>query len=195
VQLLPGSPSPYPCSKKSTKYFSHQFPSSNFALWGAICYTSKLLTSMMTYCHHYKCRKCHILATSVTSVTNIILSSCLCRVSNDITRTLKTPSKTGLRRRNHLMKSTNIFHGKNHLKIIFEGQRSPTHCQGVPMLPTLLWGSIPTLCAPFWGSRDFLRKFWAALPYPLSGSASTPYPSLGERCNTLCTILREHWAV
>jgi hypothetical protein len=50
------------------------------------CYTSKLLTSMMTYCRHYKCRKCHTLATNVASVTNIILSSCLCRISNDITR-------------------------------------------------------------------------------------------------------------
>jgi hypothetical protein len=74
--------------------------------WIETCYTSKLLTSMMTYCRHYKCR---ILAISVASVTNIILSSFLCRVSNDITGTLKTPSKTGLRRRNHLTKSTKLL--------------------------------------------------------------------------------------
>jgi ferritin-like metal-binding protein YciE len=41
---------------------------------------------------------------------------------------------------------------KNHLKINFEGQRSPTHYQGVPTLLTLLWGSVLALCAPFWGS-------------------------------------------
>jgi hypothetical protein len=197
VQLLPGSLSPYPCSKKSTKYFSHQFPSSNFALWGEICYTSKLLTSMMTYCRHYKCCKCHI---SVTSVANIILSSFLCRVSNDIIRTLKTPSKTGLRRRNHLMKSTKLFHGKNHLKMIFEGQCSPTHCQGVLPYPNNApYPSLGERCNTqdtILGERwDFLKEFWAALPCPLSGSASALYPPLGEHCNALCTLLGEHWPV
>jgi hypothetical protein len=45
-----------------------------------------------------------------------------------------------------------FFHEKNHLKMNFEGQLSPTHCQGVPVLLDLLWGSVPALCAPFWGS-------------------------------------------
>ena len=34
----------YTLSWMSTKYFSHQFVSSNFILWGAFCYTSKLLS-------------------------------------------------------------------------------------------------------------------------------------------------------
>jgi hypothetical protein len=55
----------------------------------AWCYTSKLLTSMMTYCRHYKCHKCRLLAISVASVTYIIQLYFPCRVSNDITRTLQ----------------------------------------------------------------------------------------------------------
>jgi hypothetical protein len=150
----------------------------------------------MTYCRHYKCRKCRFLAISVTSVANIIQSSCLCRVSNDITRTLKTPSKTGLRRRNHLMKSTKILPWKKPLKSQFLKANAP--------LPTIRECHAPypslgerssTLCTLLGERWDFLRKFWAALPYPLSGSANAPYPSLGERCNTLCPILRERWAV
>jgi hypothetical protein len=114
------------------------------------CYTSKLITPMMTYCDHYQCRILDI------SVAKIIFSSCLCHVSNDITRTLKTPSKTSLRRRNHMTKSTNILTWKKTLK----------------------------------------SHFWRpALPCPLSGSASAPFPPLGQRCNILCPILRECWLV
>ena len=121
-----------------------------------MCYTSKLLTPMMTYFRHYQCRKCRILSIIVASVTNIILSSYLCHVSNDIIRTLKTPSKTSLRKRNHLMKRKKNFPWRKPLK------------------------------------NDFWKEI---LPYPLSWIVSSPYPSLGERCNTLCTLLGEIWHV
>jgi hypothetical protein len=105
----------------------------------------------MTYCHHRQCCKCLILA---SSVTNIILPYFLCCVSNNITGTLKTPSKTGLRRRKNLIKS-----------------KKP-----------LPW------------NKPLKNGFWrATLPYPLSGSANAPWPSLGERCNALCTLLGERW--
>jgi hypothetical protein len=87
------------------------------------------------YCRHYKCRNCLFLARSVASVADIIQSSFPCCVSNDITRTLETPSKTGLTRINHLIMSSNNFPWKKPLK----------------------------------------NDFWkASLPYPLSGSVSTP---------------------
>jgi hypothetical protein len=44
---------------------------------------------MMTHCRHYKCHKCYILVKNVTSVVKIILSSRLCRFSNEIIRTLE----------------------------------------------------------------------------------------------------------
>ena len=66
----------------------------------------------------------------VASVANIILSSCLCRVSNDITRTLKTPSNTGLIRRNHLMKSTNLFPWRKLLKNEFWRETLPYPLSG-----------------------------------------------------------------
>jgi hypothetical protein len=49
------------------------------------------------------------LSISVASITNIIFPSHLCCVSNDITGTLKTHSKTGLRKINILMKSRKNF--------------------------------------------------------------------------------------
>jgi hypothetical protein len=52
---------------------------------------------MMTYCLRYKCHKCRTLATSVASVTNIILSSSLCRVLNDIIGTLEDILKDWLK--------------------------------------------------------------------------------------------------
>ena len=60
--------------------------------------------------------KCHILNTSVASVENIILPSCLCRASNDIIRTLKTPQRLVLKKRDHLTRSTNLFPLKEPLK-------------------------------------------------------------------------------
>ena len=96
-------------------------------------------------------RKCHILT---TSVANIIIPSFLCCASNDIIGTLKTPSKTGFRKRNHLMKSTNHFPLRKPLK----------------------------------------NGFWrVVLPYPLAGSANSSWSSLGERCNSLCTLMGECW--
>jgi hypothetical protein len=42
--------------------------------------------------------------------------------------------------------------------MIFGRQHSPTHCQGEMTLPSLLWGSIEMLCAPFWGSATLPEK-------------------------------------
>jgi hypothetical protein len=60
--------------------------------------------------------KCHILTTSVASVTNITLPSCLCRASHDITKTLNIPQRLFLKKRNHLTRSTNLFPLKKPLK-------------------------------------------------------------------------------
>ena len=58
----------YTLAWESTKYFSYQFLYSNFILWGEICYTSKLLTLIVSQVSSlqrsqvslfsYKCRKC-----------------------------------------------------------------------------------------------------------------------------------------
>jgi hypothetical protein len=119
VQLLSGSLSPYPCLKKSTKYFSHQFSSSNFALWGAICYTSKLLTTMMTYCRHYVVLQVsHIGKVSQTSycyLSYVVLS-------NDIIRTLKTPQRLVLKKEKSFDKEYKSFAMKKPTqKSILEG--------------------------------------------------------------------------
>jgi hypothetical protein len=81
--------------------------SSNFVLWGEICYTSKLLTSIVSQVSSLQVllvlhivHKCHILTTSVASVTNIILPSFLFHASNDIIKTLKTPQRLVLKKRN-----------------------------------------------------------------------------------------------
>ena len=99
-------------------------------------------------------RKCCILIISVTSVTNIILPSFLCHAFNDIIRTLKTPQRLVLKKRNQLTRSTSFFPLEKPLK----------------------------------------NGFWReALPYPLSGSASAHWGSLGEWSNTLCTLLGERY--
>jgi hypothetical protein len=91
LQLLPGSPTPYPCFEESTKCFGHQLSFSDFTLWGEICYTSKFLTSIMSHSHCRKCRKCHTFVASVVSVT---FSSRKCRIMNDTMKTLDTTPKT-----------------------------------------------------------------------------------------------------
>ena len=91
----------YTLAWTSTKYFSHQFASSNFILWGAICYTSKLLTlivsqvsslqrSQVSHFSH-KCRKCQ----------GSILPWFLCRAYNDMRRTLETPQTFELKKETH----------------------------------------------------------------------------------------------
>ena len=121
-------------------------------------FNDDLLSSLqLSQVSHFGC-KCLFLSISVVSVAYIIQSSFQYRFSNDITRTLETPSKTCLRRRNHLMRSTKHFPRKKPLKNIFGRKCSPTHCQGVPTLPILLWGSVATLCAPFWGSTSMFEK-------------------------------------
>jgi hypothetical protein len=144
--------------------------SSDFALWGAICYTSKLLTSIVSKVSSLQVlqvshlvRKCRILTTSVASVTNIILSYCLCCSPNDIIRTVKTPQRLVLKKRNQLTRSTNLLPLEKPLKNGFWRERSPTHCQGVPMLPGPLWGSAQTLYLPFWGSTTFSERFFGLL--------------------------------
>jgi hypothetical protein len=97
-------------------------------------------------------RKCHILTASVISFDNIILPSCLCHASDDMTWTLTTPQTLVLKRRNHSTRSTILFPLKEPLK------------------------------------NGFWRR---APPYTLSGSAGAPWPSLGERYNSLVPLLGE----
>jgi hypothetical protein len=63
--------------------------------------------------------KCRILTTSFASVANITLPSCLCCASNDIIRTLKTPQRLVLQKRNHLTRSTSLLPLKKPLKSQF----------------------------------------------------------------------------
>ena len=37
------------------------------------------------------------------------------------------------------------------------------------------------------------NEFWRALPYPLSGSAGTPWASLGECLSAMCTLMGERY--
>jgi hypothetical protein len=48
----------------------------------------------------------------------------------------------------------------------FGGKRSPTHCQGVPTLPTLLWGSVVAPCTPFGGALGFSEGILGSAPLP-----------------------------
>jgi hypothetical protein len=113
---------------------------------------------------HLVC-KCHILTTSVASVTNIILPSCLCRASNDIIRTLKTPQRLVLKKRNQLTRSTSLLPLEKPLKNGFWRANAP--------LPTvrecqhslgLFGGAFKCSVYPFGGALPFLSGFlvcWA----------------------------------
>jgi hypothetical protein len=83
-----------------------------------------------------------VIITSVASVKIIRLPCCLCRASNDITKTLKKPERLVWKKRNHLTESTNLFPLKELLKIGFWRGELPYHCQGVLVLPEPLRGSV-----------------------------------------------------
>jgi hypothetical protein len=106
---------------------------------------------------HLVC-KCRILTTIFASVKKSILPSCLCRASNDITKTLDTPQRLFLNKRSHLTGSTNLFPLKKQKKMDFGEECSPTHCQVVLALPKPLWGSVLVPCAPFWGSATLILE-------------------------------------
>jgi hypothetical protein len=122
---------------------------------------------MMAQCHHYQCFKCHILA---TSVANIILSYCLCCVSDDIIKNAhKTPQKIGFEEEKSFDKEYKSFatekptqisflEGSAPLYIVRERLRSVTSFGGVLALCALFWGRFAMLCASFRGSDALFER-------------------------------------
>ena len=69
-----------------------------------------------------------VFITSVASVTDIIQSSCLCHVSIDITRnTWRHPRRLVKEGEIIWQRVQSLCLEKDHLKMNFEGQHSPTH--------------------------------------------------------------------
>ena len=108
---------------------------------------------------HLVC-KCLILTTSVASVTNIILPSCLCRASNDIIKTLKTPQRLVLKKRNQLTRSTNLLPLKEPLKNGFWRGALPYPLLGSVNTPWVSFGGVLKCSVyPFGGALPFLSRF------------------------------------
>jgi hypothetical protein len=91
LQLLPGSSTPYPFFEESTIFFGQYLSSSDFTLWGAIYYTSKFLTLIISHSH---CRKCHKCLNFVASVISVSFSFRKCQIVNETMKTLYTTPKT-----------------------------------------------------------------------------------------------------
>ena len=99
LQLLPSSLTSHPCFEESTKCFSQQLSFSDLTLWGAVCYTSKFLTSIMSHSHFCKCH------TFVTSVVNVTFPFFICHIVNDTMETLDTSSRTCWKEKPHHLTS------------------------------------------------------------------------------------------
>jgi len=123
------------------------------------CYTSKLIISMMTYCRHYKFRKFHILATSVASVTDIIQSSCPCRVSNDITRnTWRHPHRLVKEEEIIWWRVQIFYHEKNHLKWILKASAPLPNVRECQHSLTFFGGVFQHSVQPSGGALGFFRE-------------------------------------
>jgi hypothetical protein len=125
--------------------------SSDFALWGAICYTSKSLIAMMA----------SVIITRITSVAYWSQVSqtlyFLCRLSNDIIKTLQTPQRLVLKKRNQLTTSTSLLPLKKPLK-------SQIFKEALPYILSVISGAL----YPLLGERSnalcpFLRERWCFL--------------------------------
>ena len=55
----------------------------------------------------------------------------------------------------------------------------------------ITWQEVQALC--HWKNHSKNQFCWGALPYPLSGSASAPWASLGECLSSLCTLMGENY--
>ena len=119
-------------------------------------------------------RKCRTLTTSVASVTNSILPYCLCRASNNITKTLKTPQRLVLKRRSHLTGSTNILPWKKHSKTEFWRGALPYPLSRSVYSPWASLGEcLSALCTLLGERYPFFGKFWVCWG-KLGKNPSTP---------------------
>ena len=106
----------YTLAWMSTKYFSYQFLSSNFILWGAICYTSKLLTLIVSQVSslqrlqvsHFAHKVASVMCCSQVSQESMF-PWCLCRDHNDMRRTLETPQTSDLEEEKWVNRLANLF--------------------------------------------------------------------------------------
>jgi hypothetical protein len=139
-----------PLLKKSYKVIQSS-SSSDFALWGAICYTSKSLIAMMA----------SVVVTNIASVTywlQVLLVSqtlsYLCCLSNDIVNTLKTPQRLVLKRINQLTRSTSLFPLKKATR--------KSNLEGSAPLHTVRehWCSVPSSGREFQCCVPLLREPW-----------------------------------
>jgi hypothetical protein len=130
----------------------------DFALWGGICYTSKSLIAMMA----------SVVVTNIASVAYWYqvsqvsqTLSCLCRPSNDIVKTLKTPQRLVLKNINQLTRSTSLLPLENPLKSQnWKGALPYILSRSVGALYPLLGERFNALC-PFLRERwPFLGKIW-----------------------------------